>query len=410
MDKKSIMNNFRKYMAKANKGMFGWLVMWITGLLTMILANGNAEKYTHEDLSELNTILVVLLITVSVIAYIDKYVKVFFTDAKIKDAEDVAMLKIENFGEMMKSHGFDRAVYFGILVKRFIPVQLVSAACIMAVGAFDIIIMKNALIFTGIVIVVPEVIFAVRYLVTSYVCTHKVGILFNIFIGLVNGILSFARIFSVGCAFILLCFLALSLTGISKQLSGFDSNDVVRFSSGTGFILGALIIAVLILSEMITDTDKEMIFMRGAKNRKYVVAVVAALTVGLFIAFNYFTLHNNVKLTENTITVSEDGKTKEYSIDDITAYEVYGSDGIKMKVTFTDGCVTDIFRNSTDETDGWSSRYYSDYNYAAELAEKLSDRGVRGTLGDLHDLDETVQGLDQQCIDGYNKLMAIVAN
>ena len=191
---------------------------------------------------------------------------------------------------------------------------------------------------------------------------------------------------------------------------GFDSNDVVRFSSGTGFILGALIIAVLILSEMITDTDKEMIFMRGAKNRKYVVAVVAALTVGLFIAFNYFTLHNNVKLTENTITVSEGGKTKEYSIDDITAYEVYGSDGIKMKVTFTDGCVTDIFRNSTDETDGWSSRYYSDYNYAAELAEKLSDRGVRGTLGDLHDLDETVQGLDQQCIDGYNKLMAIVAN
>jgi len=85
-------------------------------------------------------------------------------------------------------------------------------------------------------------------------------------------------------------------------------------------------------------------------------------------------------LRENSISVMHVVE-KTYSFDEIKDYKIYYKDSdIKMKVTFADGTTEDIFYSSSTYTDGWSERYSSDYQYMAELVDKLLIKGVKGSI------------------------------
>lgn len=72
---------------------------------------------------------------------------------------------------------------------------------------------------------------------------------------------------------------------------------------------------------------------------------------------------------------------------------------------YSGGTKVTLFHGSTSYTEGWTEKYYSDYNYAAELVRQLSERGVRCTLEDEAALRKEVSQLDEECRKGFEDIV-----
>ena len=101
---KMIIENFRKYMGKSNRQMFGWVFTWITSVL-MFCVTTKSESVTLEKLDGFNTAIAVMLLLIAVNMYIDKYSK-FYGSKDMDRTEDLALLRNETVTDIMKSHSF----------------------------------------------------------------------------------------------------------------------------------------------------------------------------------------------------------------------------------------------------------------------------------------------------------------
>jgi hypothetical protein len=80
-----------------------------------------------------------------------------------------------------------------------------------------------------------------------------------------------------------------------------------------------------------------------------------------------------------------------------------------MELHFNDGKSADLFTGSSSDTDAWRDKYFSDYNYAAELVEKLDAAGVKGKLEDRDKLYKNVTtSLDPRCAEGFRAIEAVM--
>jgi hypothetical protein len=410
MEKKNGLYQFRDFMTKANSDMNGWLIIWLSGLVIGLWVNRARTNSTGEDVFGIYSCLVLLLILTAAKAYADKYTKLYVSDVSPEEAMVFANTRVT---DIVKSHSFDMAAYYGWIVKGFAPVQIVSAIAALIVGAAGALPMQIVVVDCAMFLLVPELVFLVKYASAAYRNTHSAAALAWILSGAADRILGFVRIFAVAVAFIMIAASVMSEISAHTLMAGIDPSEVVRFSSHADVPMIAGMFVIVVFSEIFSDTDRESnaaLVGNWRKKRKYVIAGLLALIVVIGGIFTYVNNCENVKLTEDTITVRSHGESREYTLDDISGYEVYGSDGLQMNVTFADGTVTNIFRSAADDTPAWRERYYSDYNYAAELAEKLADRGVCGTIGNVNGLENYVKGLDRQCIEGYDKLMKIITN
>ena len=116
-------------------------------------------------------------------------------------------------------------------------------------------------------------------------------------------------------------------------------------------------------------------------------------------------------LREESFTVTRSGIKTVYELDDVSSYRIYsGPDGIiKMELSFSDGSRADLFTDSSSDTDAWRDKYFSDYNYAADIVEKLNSKGIKGTLEDRDKLYKNVTtSLDPRCADGFRAIETIL--
>ena len=97
---KMIIENFRKYMGKSNRQLFGWIFTWITSVL-MFCVTTKSESVTLEKLDGFNTAIAVMLLLIAVNMYIDKYSK-FYGSKDMDRTEDLALLRNETVIEIMK--------------------------------------------------------------------------------------------------------------------------------------------------------------------------------------------------------------------------------------------------------------------------------------------------------------------
>ena len=167
----------------------------------------------------------------------------------------------------------------------------------------------------------------------------------------------------------------------------------------------ALIISVLLMGVYLTDIDRDMMAFSFVKMRKQILAGSIVVFILSVAAYSFISINANICVRENSFTIKEGGSIREYAVEDVAAYRVYGEDTLKMDITFKDGTKTQLFRDGAESTTAWSDKYYSDFNYAAELTGKLSALGVQGSIDDKDKLQAYVNGLDQPCRDGYDQIL-----
>ena len=70
----------------------------------------------------------------------------------------------------------------------------------------------------------------------------------------------------------------------------------------------------------------------------------------------------------------------------------------------------DVVDSSYIITDAWGEKYYSIYNYVADMAEVMLQKGAKGNITDVEKLREHVRKLDKECIDGVEKMIDLLAS
>ncbi len=86
------------------------------------------------------------------------------------------------------------------------------------------------------------------------------------------------------------------------------------------------------------------------------------------------------------------------------SYRVYAerNESFQIELYFKDGKSQRLILDSSEDTNAWRDKYFSYYNYAAELVQKLNERGINGKLEDQAALNKIVStNLDPRCAEGY---------
>ena len=111
-------------------------------------------------------------------------------------------------------------------------------------------------------------------------------------------------------------------------------------------------------------------------------------------------------MEDGKFTIVSWGSRSEYTYDEINSLRLYnGDEALQAELRFRDGTKVTLFHGSTSYTEGWTEKYYSDYNYAAELVRQLSERGVSCTLEDEAALRKEVSQLDEECRKGFEDIV-----
>ena len=53
----------------------------------------------------------------------------------------------------------------------------------------------------------------------------------------------------------------------------------------------------------------------------------------------------------------------------------------------------------------YEDKYYSDYNYMADMVERMQERNIPGNLRDVKLIREDVEGLDDQLKEGLEEII-----
>ena len=395
--------NFRKILGKENRGMYGFACSLLIAFLLVPISGLKTDGLIGEDLSIFHLVMASLLIVIAANSYVSKYMNIYLGDEVIK--KGAGLIGKEELTAVLRYHSFDVTGYFKELLIRFIPVQIPGMAAVIVMGLTGMISKAVMVFFAGAALLIPELIFLIRYLKAVYEMQYETTLAYKIIEGLWNGIYGLVRMFSVGIVVITLAFLIMALLPSTVLMKGIADTEVVCFYAGNGWLILALIISVLLIGVYLTDIDRDMIAFSFVKIRKPLLAGAIAVFILTVAAYSYITVNINICVRENSFTIKEGGSIREYAVEDIASYRIYGKDSLKMELTFKDGTKTQLFRDGAESTTAWSDKYYSDFNYAAELTGKLSALGIQGTIGDNDKLRAYVNGLDQPCREGYEEIL-----
>ena len=402
MDNKTT-QQFRKKIGRENHDMYGFAVCWCLALLLIPIGELNTEGLIGEDFGIFHIVMAVLLMIIASNSYVSKYMNIYLGNEVEK--KGIGLIGKEELTAILRYHGFDVTGYYKELMMRFIPVQLFGMTALTAGGCAGIIGKHVMVLFLAAVVIIPEIVFLIRYLKTAYELQHEKALYYKLIEGLLNGIYSLIRLFTVGIVMIMLDIVLMALAPSNVLMKGISDTEVVCFYIGGGWLIMVLIISVLLMGVYLTDIDRDMIAFSFVKMRKQILAGSIAVFILTVAAYSFISINANICARENSFTIKEGGSIREYAVEDVAAYRVYGEDTLKMDITFKDGTKTQLFRDGAESTTAWSDKYYSDFNYAAELTGKLSALGVQGSIDDKDKLQAYVNGLDQPCRDGYDQIL-----
>lgn len=145
--------------------------------------------------------------------------------------------------------------------------------------------------------------------------------------------------------------------------------------------------------------------------KKLNVIIPGLLVVIILVSMVYIDKNNNTIIANDKIITSSHGEKEEYSFDEVKTFEIfYKGDEIGFRLTMNDDREIDVVDSSYSNTDAWGEKYYSIYNYVADMAEVMLQKGAKGNITDVEKLREHVRKLDKECIDGVEKIIDLLAS
>lgn len=411
MKHQKIMNDFRIYMGKRNRSVYGWIVIWLTAVALFLTTAEKADVTAGGRVWQIYLLGAGLLILMAVGEYVRKYTHFYGMEPASNETSVVGVPAKEELADIVKCISFDAGTYCFLLGKRLLPTQMISVAAVIAIGMLLRVQILQIGLFAGMIMVLPWMWLWLKktQLQFAMTCGGFAGSKF--LIGFLRSIWGLARILLVGLSFVHFATFVIEICGTSKLLAGISDQEVVRFSMGGNLWLIATIVSSIGISLFFTDTDKELVITLWGKVRTGIIAVLAVilvLSIGMYC--RNVTNGELVKLTENSITVRQNGRETRYGLEDITDYRIYcQNSAIQMELSFMDGSKETIFKGAAEDTEGWQEAYYSDYNYVAHLVESLAKLGVTGTLEDSERLEQIVNTYDPQCIEGFRYFSGLLA-
>lgn len=404
MNNQEIMEKFRANVGELNRSLKGWMVLWGTAIVTILISGNVREDAMDGALRWMLFGAAILILCMATRRYLAKYAKIYCVE---EDPSDTAEITNVSFSDVMNCHAFDVATYYWILMRRLIPLMLISAV-ITALGLpLGLLEPAKAAIGTVAILTVPAVVIFLAWRYMAWSLSHAGAL--NALEIFMSAISTFVGIMVVGFAHVMIALKPVVMIEQHFLLRGMDESVPVAWGCNGGIFMMALVVIVVGLSLMVTDTIRMTVFAAWFKARK---KIVAGLLIGLVLAAGallFVMINKNVRITADTFTVREGMTEKVYGLDDVATYRVYDSmDTLAMEVTFSDGRKVSLFGSISEETKGWSEKYFSNYNYAAELMQKLMEKGIVGSMENQERLEKTVNGLDPKCQEGFRAMKEIL--
>ncbi|MCR4608894.1 MAG: hypothetical protein K5750_04255 [Eubacterium sp.] len=402
------MNDFSKKIKRINKCRIGWIVLWIMGLLMFSLTEvRNARAHSGHR----NILIGTILILVASIDYVCKYYYIY-KDSFQKKAGFLWGYIYErpsSLSDILRSHSFDVNKYSGIILRRLLPLQVVSGALLITAGLLDIFTLSDSLITAGICFMIPTIVIYSAGMLAKRNLTHNKTRLQIVFAGL-SGFYNFIK---AATAIIAAFKVSILITAIcsSNIIMKDISNDVVaRVSSNSDKYVGTAILSFVLAVFLILDGNFHIT--RAAKRHVAAVFLVAIFVFAVTM-FTYTARNKNVTIYSNeqgfTFTVNKDKTHTDYTLDSVKSFRVYEEDNsIQIELSTDQNTSFKLFAESMDDTEAWNDKYHSDYNYAAELCRKLTEKGITGKLEEKEKLEKSIKDKDEETHQGFIEIVTLL--
>ena len=397
------MERFYKKMHKLNSQRIGWIAVWITVLIGIPLCTLSSGS---NELGLLYTISAALLIMMSSLNYVKKYMEM--------DQDDTTQPSLSamtgssaRFANFMLVHSFDTASYFRILMLRLIPLQLISVIYIVLLKVFNM--TDNMPVMIAIVIAVPTLVILLSGLSFRHSLSHEYSLLHRMMRGGVAYIYTIGSFIAYEVYLASLVIIIVAIAFDSLVMKGIEDTEIVRISSSADIWMYIGLISVIVFGYFLNNSLAEA--KKGRMIRLAIIAASAVTVVVSMILYIVMSMNWHILLREDSVAVTRSGAETVYELDDVSSYRIYsGKDGmIKMELNFTDGTDAKIFTDSASDTPAWSDRYFSDYNYAADIVTKMNALGIKGTLEDRDKIHENVNtSYDPRCAEGFKVIEDIL--
>jgi len=400
MNERTIMKNFLHYMQKEHKYQLKWLLFWLCGMFMLLLNGDLPSKMSEKGALNLHIIVSGILLALASLVFIRNYTELAPT-IREKATPDNSRTNViymhTNLSEIVRSHAFDVKTYYCLIIEKFITVQGVSIVIVLLTGAFKVISMSNAILYSGMIFFIPLSVWDWNMMLMDAAGTHKRGAACAVFMILWYFIETVGTVLVLSYSFILFVLFISGLVQSSILLSGIDSQAIVKCVTDD-YVTPVLILLAFILVFFFADNNQMIIRIKWTIKKMILVACILLTIAGLIAFQGASCKKEHLVIGENSISVMH-GVEKTYSIDEIKDYEVYYKDtDLKMKVTFSDSRSEDIFYSSSAYTDGWGEKYSSDFQYASELVDKLVAKGVKGSVE-----ESAVKALNSRQLDANDK-------
>lgn len=398
------MEKFRAYIGNLNRSLKGWMVLWGTAVVTILISGEVLDEANDGALRWILFGVGIYILCLATRRYLEKYTKIYVDGSGSSESLELSNV---SFSDLMNSHAFDTTAYYGILMRRLLPLMLISAAMVALAWPIGLLEPVKAVGGAAACLLAPAlmVLLAWRHMMWSLSHAGALKILDLMLIG----ITTFVGIMVVGFAHVMIVLKPIVMIEQHLLLDGIDESVPVMWGCKGGLLMMAIVIIVIALSLMVTDSVRMTSFATWIKYSKKLVTgllISLVLVAGILL---YLIVCQNVRVTEDSFTVRSGSTEKVYGLDDVSTYRVYESmDTFAMELTFSDGRKVNLFGSVSEETKGWSEKYFSNYNYAAELVQKLLDRGILGTIEDVEDLEKTVSSLDPKCQEGFDDIRKVL--
>ena len=389
-----------KQIAKENRIQISHIIV---GIMALILGCFHVESTIIGD-----TTLVpgIVLIVCATVGYYRKYNRIWRTNGDIIDVQS-GRFRNTKLLTVLKSHSFSAHRYYVALRKRFLLFQI--AGSILLLSSYFITKGTQPLNMAIIILTVPVAIGYLYENYAEYVLTHRknaaLSNLFSFFESSVNVI----GLLLAGLCALIFCLFCMGILVDERIINGYDNNIPVRVENCTGvLIFFVVIVVVLWMESMLSNSFFSEVLLLKMRSMFSIRLILGGLVIILFCVYTFVGSRNYIVLTDENFMITRSGESTEYTLDNVTEMDIYAGkdDTLQAKLTFDDGKSEELFTGTCSDTEGWTEKYYSDYNYVAHLVEKFVEKGVPCTLRDVDVLREDVSALDQECQEGFEKIVS----
>lgn len=300
--------------------------------------------------------------------------------------------------KIARTQAFPVKKYFNFIRKKLLIWQIIILIYSVVMALID----KE---YTGIIggVIMAVIPLGVSYIVQKtfeYRISHRANGVADGLLGFLKGVLGIVEVVIV---FIYLITGFMIVWAICTDVFGKELNEskiVYRSFEDETIFTVMVVVFVIFVSTCMLDLKKKPVFTRILAGS--IVAVVGI--IGIISERNNYT-----DITLDKITVASSEEKKEYRFDEIKSFEVFcHNDSIQVRLYFNDENDILLFSGMGTSTEAYDEKYYSEYNFVADLVAKFLDYGIEGKMRDAGKLQNSVEGYDEKVKDGLGEIIELL--